>query len=194
MTKNTTTVAKGNKGAKNDKVSDKTNKATAAANREALNKKYKAEGNGNVTAAAKDVAKGQNTGGVPQALRTPAAKPGQRANTAPKSLPLSNDGKSVHADLPKREPVWSERRVAVVKGMRKLGAVSESTAKTAIEIAKAAGIEQDDVYRVKVILDVYRTNELVHNGFAKSVRYPGERELRYFLTKKGQTTTFPVKE
>jgi hypothetical protein len=107
---------------------------------------------------------------------------------------LSNDGKSVHADLPKREPVWSERRVAVVKGMRKLGAVSESTAKTAIEIAKAAGIEQDDVYRVKVILDVYRTNELVHNGFAKSVRYPGERELRYFLTKKGQTTTFPVKE
>jgi hypothetical protein len=187
MAKNTT-VAKGTKGAKNDKVSDKTNKATAAANREALNKKYKAEGNGNVTAAAKDVAKGQ------KALRTPAAKPGQRANTAPKSLPLSNDGKSVHADLPKREPVWSERRVAVVKGMRKLGAVSESTAKTAIEIAKAAGIEQDDVYRVKVILDVYRTNELVHNGFAKSVRYPGERELRYFLTKKGQTTTFPVKE
>jgi hypothetical protein len=183
----TTTVTKGTKGAKSDKVSDKT---AAAAKREALNKKYKAEGNGKTTAAAEEVAKGQ------KALRTPVAKPKEvhRANTAPKSLPLSNDGKSVHADLPKREPVWSERRVAVVKGMRKLGAVSESTAKTAIEIAKAAGIDQDDVYRVKVILDVYRTNELVHNGFAKSVRYPGERELRYFLTKKGQTTTFPVKE
>jgi hypothetical protein len=179
MAKNTT-VAKGTKGAKNDKVSDKANKTTAAANREALNKKYKAEGNGKDKPAAE--------------VKEQKAKVGVRASTAPKSLPLSNDGKSVHADLPKREPVWSERRVAVVKGMRKLGAVSESTAKTAIEIAKAAGIDQDDVYRVKVILDVYRTNELVHNGFAKSVRYPGERELRYFLTKKGQTTTFPVKE
>lgn len=52
----------------------------------------------------------------------------------------------------------------------------------------------DRVDLVKIILDVYRTSELLHNGFAESCRHEGERGLRYFLTKKGQTTTFPVKE
>lgn len=102
--------------------------------------------------------------------------------------------KSVHADEPKREVVWSERRVAVVKAMRKLGAVSATTAVTASAIAKAAGIPEDEVFRVKVVLDVYRVTELVHNGFAKSVRPEGSRELAYYLTPKGKATDFPVKE
>lgn len=117
----------------------------------------------------------------------------QKANTAPKRAPMPN-GKSVNASEAQREPVWSDRRVAVVKAMRKLGAVSDSTARTAEEICKSAGMAADDVFRVKVILDVYRTNELLHNGFAASCRHEGERALRYFLTKKGQKTTFPTAE
>lgn len=130
----------------------------------------------------------------------PAAKPvkAQTANTAPKRKPMPN-GKSVNAGLDKREPKWSDRRVALVKAMRALGAVNFTTAVTAEDIAKKMGNVDgikmiDRVDLVKIILDVYRTAELLHNGFAESCRHEGERGLRYFLTKKGQTTTFPAKE
>jgi len=114
------------------------------------------------------------------------------------------EGASVHAELPKREPHWSPRRIAVVKAMRALNATNSAQAVTAAEIAKKAGTVDgiklsDRVDFVKIILDVYRTAELLHNGFAKSCRHEGERELRYYLTKKGQTTQMvnpekPVKE
>jgi hypothetical protein len=89
--------------------------------------------------------------------------------------------RSVHADLPQREPVWSERRIAVVTVMRELGAKSEGTAVTAGEIAAKAGIE--DVYRVKVHLDIYRQHELTHNSYARTMK--GGRSLKYYLTQKG---------
>ena len=120
-----------------------------------------------------------------------AAKKPAKVKAAPK--PAAPAFTSVHADLPKREPVWNERRVAVVTAMRELGAMSATTAVTASAIAQAAGIPEAEVFRVKVILDVYRVNELVHNGYAQTVRVQGSRELSYFLTKAGQTTTFPAK-
>jgi hypothetical protein len=130
--------------------------------------------------------------------KTPAPK--AKANTAPKSKPMPN-GKSVHANEPKREPVWNPRRTAVVKAMRQLGCVDNQTGQTASVIAaKAAKMGapelagEDGPRLVKVILDVYRTNELIHNGFASSYRDGGERELRYFLTARGKKTEFPQKE
>ena len=102
------------------------------------------------------------------------------------------NGQSVHAKEPKREPVWNDRRTAIVKAMRTLGAVGKTTARTAGEIAAKAKIK--DVPTVKIVLDVYRTNELLHNGFADSVKHDGERELRYYLTAKGQKTQFPQKQ
>jgi hypothetical protein len=122
----------------------------------------------------------------------------KKANTAPKSKPMPN-GRSVHADEPKREPLWNDRRVAIVKAMRKLNATNRGNARTAGEIQKVAQkaakelAGDDGLARVKIILDVYRTTELLHNGFAQSVREEGERELRYFLTKRGTSTTFPQK-
>lgn len=120
-----------------------------------------------------------------------------KPNTTPKSKPMPN-GQSVHAGKPQREPNWNARRVAIVKAMRELKATSPTAGRTAAEIAakaakKGAPELADRVDLVKVVLDVYRTAELVHNGFAASVRLEGERELRYYLTKKGQTTTFPAK-
>ncbi len=115
--------------------------------------------------------------------------------------PIKAEGASVHADIPKREPHWSPRRIAVIKAMRALNATNSAQAVTASEIAKKAGTVEgiklsDRVDFVKIILDIYRTSELLHNGYAKSIRNAGERELRYYLTKKGQTTAMvnPVKE
>ena len=105
---------------------------------------------------------------------------------------------SVHADQPTREPHWSPRRVKLVEAMRKLGAKSETSAVLAEDIAKAMGTVDgvkmiDRVDLVKIILDVYRTAELIHNGFAASSKHEGDRVLRYYLTKKGMATKFPVK-
>lgn len=124
--------------------------------------------------------------------KAPAVK-ATKANTAPKSKPMPN-GESVHAHLPTREPVWNARRVAVVKALRKLRATSEPSARTAAEIASASGLKDDTkpaIWRVRIVLDVYRATELVHNGFVRTVREG--RELKYYLTKAGQTTMFPAK-
>lgn len=132
-------------------------------------------------------------------VATPKAgkKAPKPASKAPKSKPMPN-GQSVHADQPTREPNWNPRRIAVVKAMRALGAIDASTAVTATEVGKKAGTVEgiklgERVDLVKIILDVYRTSELLHNGFAASVRHEGERELRYYLTAKGKKTDFPQK-
>jgi hypothetical protein len=167
---------------------DQAKKSMAETN-EGVAKTEKAEANGKKFKGKK--ANGKKPKGKPEAK--PVARPSPKAKPAAKpatEAPL----KSVHADEPQREVVWSDRRVAVVKAMRQLDAVSAETARTAGEIAGAAGIPEDEVFRVKTILDVYRTNELLHNGYAKSVRLEGERGLRYYLTPKGETTDFPQKK
>jgi len=125
-------------------------------------------------------------------------KAAKKAKTAPKSKPMPN-GKSVHAAEPKREPVWNPRRVAFVKALRTLGATTEQSARTAAEVGAkmgtVGGVKMSTrLDLVKIIGDVYRTAELVHNGFVKTVRLEGERELRYYLTAKGTSTTFPQPE
>jgi len=142
---------------------------------------------------------------VAKATRPAKGESKAPASKAPKSKPMP-DGESVHANEPIREPKWSSRRVAIVKAMRNLRAVTESTAKSAAEIAvvaaKMGAAELGDmtdygnrgakgVYLVKCVLDVYRTAELVHNGFVASTKHEGDRELRYYLTDKGRKTTFP---
>lgn len=103
--------------------------------------------------------------------------------------------KSVKSGEPTREPNWSPRRVAIVKAMRALGADGPTSAASAEDImakaSKAAPELADRVDLVKIVLDVYRTSELLHNGFAKSVKHEGERGLRYYLTAKGMKTEFP---
>lgn len=122
-----------------------------------------------------------------------ASKP----NTAPKSKPMPG-GNSVHSVLPTREPNWANpRRVRCVEAMRKLGATSVTKAALAEDIARAMGTVAEvkmteRVDLVKIHLDVYRTTELIHNGFAASCKHEGERVLRYYLTSKGVKTKFPV--
>lgn len=120
-----------------------------------------------------------------------------KANTAPKSKPMP-DGRSVHADEPVREPKWSDRRKNIVLAMRKLGATGVTSAVGADAIADAAAklgskeLKGDKgILLTKIVLDVYRTNELVHNGFALTVKQEGTRALHYYLTQKGRNTKFP---
>jgi hypothetical protein len=123
----------------------------------------------------------------------------EKANTAPKSKPLSNDGRSVHADEPVLGVRWTARRVACVKAMRALGATNEAGAVPAEDIAKKMGTVEgikmaDRVDLVKIMLDVYRTSELIHNKYAKSTKHEGERSYRYYLTANGVKTAFPEDE
>jgi len=127
-----------------------------------------------------------------------AKKASKKKSTAPKSKPMP-DGKSVHATEPKREPKWNPRRIALVKAMRTLGAVDAESARSPEDIAKKMstvdGIKMAErVDLVKVILDVYRTSELIHNGFAKSCKVEGVRGNCYYLTAKGQSTPMTNKE
>jgi hypothetical protein len=127
-----------------------------------------------------------------------ASKASKKKSTAPKSKPMP-DGKSVHATEPKREPKWNPRRIALVKAMRTLGAVDAESARSPEDIAKKMGTVDgikmaERVDLVKVILDVYRTSELIHNGFAKSCKVEGVRGNCYYLTAKGQSTPMTNKE
>jgi hypothetical protein len=112
----------------------------------------------------------------------------------PKVEVVNGDFKSKHAELPQREVVWSDRRVAIITAMRELKAVSPETAVTAGVIAARAGIE--NVKYVKVACDCYRQQELHHNAYVKGVRLAGQRELVYYLLPRGKTCTMtpPVKK
>lgn len=133
------------------------------------------------------------------AATKPAAK--KEAPAKPEAKPVKVEGTSVHANEPTREPNWSDRRKAVVLAMRELGGTGITTALTAEAIAdKAAKLgapelatkNEKGVFYTKIMLDVYRTNELVHNGFVATCKVEGERALRYYLTPKGRTTKFPA--
>jgi hypothetical protein len=126
---------------------------------------------------------------------TPVKGKGKKGKaTAPKVEVVNGDFKSKHAELPQREVVWSERRVAIITARRELKAVSPETAVTAGVIAARAGIE--NVKYVKVACDCYRERELHHNAYVKGVRLAGQRELVYYLLPRGKTCTMtpPVKK
>lgn len=149
------------------------------------------------------------------------AKPNAKAKAKASTKPKKGTGKrrvraegerSVNSNEPQREPVWNDRRKAIVMSLRKLGAVSATSAVTASKIAETAckmkefpgakilGDKTDTSHGPKGLwftkwhLSPSLTNELYHNGFVESTRIEGERELVYFLTSKGKTTKFPAKE
>lgn len=85
---------------------------------------------------------------------------------------------------------WSDRRIAVVKAMRSLGAVSAAEAVPAGKIVEKAKFDGLDIKTCKIHLDVYRGNELLAHGFAKSIKHEGSRELSYYLTAAGKNIDF----
>lgn len=120
---------------------------------------------------------------------TKKSAPAKKKKTKfPKTKVLT--GKAHQADLASKPIVWNDRRQAVVKAMRKLGAISASTARPAEDIAKKANFKGLDVVKVKLHCDVYRGSELIKQGFANSTREEGSRSLLYYLTAKGKSVKF----
>jgi len=75
----------------------------------------------------------------------------------------------------------AERRLKVVKTMRKMGAVSATTAVTAADLVAKTGLTPYDVYCL-----LYKHYPLQKSGLVKQVQLEGVRGLSYHLTAKGQ--------
>jgi hypothetical protein len=130
--------------------------------------------------------------------KTSAKKTASKSKASPKKAPAKKKtykdkgmtAKEMHAERASKPIVWSERRIAVVKAMKQLGAKNASTAVSAEDILKASKLKNVDVKTIKVHLDTYRGAELLAQGYAKSVRHEGQRALSYFLTAKGVKAKF----
>ena len=125
--------------------------------------------------------KSTKTATAKKATKKAAKKVAKKA--AKKSTKSDLTAMQKQAEAAKRPIKWSETRVAVVKALRKLGAIDENTARVAGEISAKSGV---DAVKVKIHCDVYRGNELIKHGFVKSVRPDGSRELAYYLTAAGR--------
>lgn len=128
---------------------------------------------------------------------TATPKAPRKTSTSKASAPAPVSSRELtHATEPTREPVWSPKRMAIVKAMRTLGAVSPDTARLNAEICPVASKQSKlPLAEIEAFIcaafDKSRVNELIHNGFVADTRYEGERRFRYYLTKKGVKTTFP---
>lgn len=146
----------------------------------------------------------------PKASTNGKAKKAKKVGTR---RPREEGQRSVNSTEPQREPKWNDRRKAIVMALRKLGATSVTSAVTAEKISETASKMKEfpgakvlgskevnkhhgpkGLWYTKWHLSYYLPAELTHNGFVASTRNEGSRELVYYLTKKGQTTKFPVPE
>src|SRR5262245_23136483 len=84
---------------------------------------------------------------------------------------------------PTPELVWSEKRIAILKAMKALGAIGPGNGKTADEIAKKAGpkFTKEHVKHV-----CYKDEPLAKLGYVSPEKAEGESILRYTLTTKGK--------
>lgn len=106
------------------------------------------------------------------AAAKPTPKKADTATVAPKGRSVGETDKTP-----------AQRRMAVIKAMRGLGAVSATTSVTADRLATKCGMTRFDVYG-----QLYHTNHLQRDGFVKQVQMEGVRGLSYHLTAKGQKT------
>lgn len=116
---------------------------------------------------------------------TSLAKP----KTPPKSKPTATKTPKAAQTKPNVRSVGetdmspAQRRLTVIKMMRKVGAISATTSITAEQLASKTGLTKFDVYG-----QLYHANPLQRNGFIKQVQVESVRGLAYHLTAKGQKT------
>jgi hypothetical protein len=120
-----------------------------------------------------------------QAAKAKAAAP---VKTAAKKAPAKKtvvakkaDGKKVDRSMASIPA--AEQRLAFLKLLRKLGAVSAVTAKPLTVIAEKLGYTEYNVYCLG-----YSKRMLAMEGFVKSIKLEGSRETSYYLTAKGAKT------
>lgn len=112
---------------------------------------------------------------------TPKAKSKTpKKKVAPPVTPTADKGPRSLGDGSKTP---AERRLIVVKAMRKLGAVGATSSVTAAILVEKTGLTPYDVYCL-----LYKHYPLQVGGFVKQVQVEGVRGLSYHLTAKGQKT------
>ncbi len=101
---------------------------------------------------------------------------------AKKTVEKKTTKKKAEKQETQRKPrtIWNERRIAIVKALKALKAVSGPDAQTAEKVAEKAGVETQDVKHF-----CYKRNELCTQGYTSTASLEGTRLLGYFLTEKG---------
>ena len=102
--------------------------------------------------------------------KKPAKKPTKKTSAS-----ASAKDRSLKSEIPA-----AQRRVAFVKLLRKMGATSATAAVAGSVIAEKLGYTPYDVYCLG-----YPKYKLATEGFVKSAKHEGQREVAYYLTAKG---------
>ena len=107
-------------------------------------------------------------------------KPAVKAKT---KAAKKDDGRGIPARKP-GEFRWTDKRIAIIKAMRKINAIGATNGRPAAYIAeraKAEGISEQDIKHY-----CYKDNDLVTAGYVKSTELEESRSLCYYLTPKGR--------
>lgn len=108
----------------------------------------------------------------------PKKAPKKAAKAAAKKAPVK---KSAPASEKKEGGVrWSEKRVAVIQGMKKIRATSPTAARTAADIAGVCGMDEKEIKHY-----CYHKQQLATEGYIGIAKVEDQKGLCYYLTAKG---------
>lgn len=124
-----------------------------------------------------------------EAINSVAAEVAPKARKAnkPKKAAKPNQPTKAAREVGVTDKSVGERRLMVIKVLRRGKATSAMTAMTATAVAAKSGLTRFDAYG-----QLYHTHFLQQAGFVKQVKLEGSRELSFFLTAKGDKATDDV--
>ncbi len=115
----------------------------------------------------------------------PAAKPAKKAPTkATPAKKAAANGTARKADRGMADVPAADRRLALVKLLRKVGATSSAAARPVGVLAEKLGYTAYDVYCL-----AYHKYHLAAEGIVKTTTVEGQRGLSVYLTAKGAKAT-----
>ena len=128
------------------------------------------------TAAKKTTKAPKKTAEAPKkapkkAAKTPAKKAPVKKAPVKKSAPAAEKEGGVR---------WSEKRLTVIRGMKKIRATSPTAARTAADIAGVCGMEEKEIKHY-----CYYKEQLAIAGYIGIAKVEDQRRLCYYLTAKG---------
>lgn len=107
--------------------------------------------------------------------------PAKKAAKAPaKKAPVKKSAPAPAAEKKEGGVKWSEKRLAVIRGMKKIRATSPTAARTAADIAGVCGLEEKDIKHY-----CYYKEQLATNGYVGVAKVEDQKRLCYYLTAKG---------
>jgi pyruvate/2-oxoglutarate dehydrogenase complex dihydrolipoamide acyltransferase (E2) component len=109
-----------------------------------------------------------------KAAKTPAKK---AAKTPAKKAPVKKSAPAAEKEGGVR---WSEKRLTIIRGMKKIRATSPTAARTAADIAGVCGMEEKEIKHY-----CYHKQQLATEGYIGIAKVEDQKGLCYYLTAKG---------